>query len=521
MIASALARVFSSSPQARATTAIDPRILSQFVSIPQMLAGVRLTVDDAMQLSAVWACMDAITKAIASCAWNVLTIDAERRRALLPNDSLVWLLNTRPNPDMTAIAFRECMMFSALSWGNGYAEIVRTNGGVVAELWPLPADSVEMGNDASGKIVYVYRPKSGDTTPVVLQPKQVFHLRGPSLSGYLGENMVSRAARTLALSLAAERFSSNFYANNTVIGGMLEYPKTLTDPAYLRLKKDWEEKHKGPSNAHKPVILENGMKWVPLEVDASKAQTVESRQFQIEEICRFFGVPPHKVQHLLRATFNNIEHLGIEFVRDAITPWALRWEQEADYKLCAPRVPKFTKLDTAWLSYGDAKSRAEYYQIMRRIGCYSANDILEMEGRNAIGDEGDVRIVEANMQTLEYFARQDDQLDTGEDRAMALQATSALLAHALTRYQRSLENRRADLARSGVPNDRALVNINQERSRLIPRLANECAEGLAMLGRVMGRVVESGQWLTLVVAVENGANPTEEIARFVKGMQHA
>lgn len=521
MIASALRALVR--PQGRATIKLDPKVYAQFQFLPQVLAGVRLTVDDAMQLSAVWACMDVITKAIASCAWSILTTDADGKRTLLPRDPLVWLLNTRPNPAMTAIAFIESMMFSALSHGNGYAEIVKTNGGAVAELWPIPADCVSLENDANGNPVYVYRSQWGNATAVVLQPSQVFHLKGPSLSGWLGENMVTRAARTLALSLAAERFSSNFYGNNTVVGGVLEYPKTLTADTHKRLKEDWKAKHQGPNNAHKPIILENGMKWVPLEVDAAKSQTVESRQFQIEEVCRFFGVPPHKVQHLLRATFSNIEHLGIEFTRDAITPWARRWEQEADYKLCAPRAPKFTKLDTAWLSYGDAKSRAEYYQIMRRIGCYSANDILAMEGKNTIGEEGDVRIVEANMQTLEYFANQDASLDgeEGDASAVAIEAISRLLVSALERYQRSAENRRADLRRNGAGVERIASHMQVESPRLWAKVAGDLDAGLAMLGRARGSAVQLEQWNTVRAAVEAGANPFEEVSRFVKGSCNA
>jgi phage portal protein BeeE len=108
------------------------------------------------------------------------------------------------------------------------------------------------------------------------------------------------------------------------------------------------------------------------------------------------------VQHLDRATFANIEHLAIEFVRDAVTPWARRLEQEADYKLLSARGPRRrTLLDLAPLTQGDFKSRADGYAVMRNIGAYSINDILHAEGRNGIGPEGDVRIVGVNMQPLE------------------------------------------------------------------------------------------------------------------------
>jgi hypothetical protein len=124
----------------------DPVQIARYV-LPYPVAGVNLLPDEILSLATVWACIDAIARAIGQCSWNVYRPLGEGRRELLANDNLMWLLNTRPNPEMTAIGFREAMLFRAFPYGNAYAEIVRDAGGRVAELWPLPSDRVTPRRD--------------------------------------------------------------------------------------------------------------------------------------------------------------------------------------------------------------------------------------------------------------------------------------------------------------------------------------------------------------------------------------
>lgn len=163
-----------------------------------------------------------------------------------------------------------------------------------------------------------------------------------------------------------------------------------------------------------------------MSVDPDAAQFIETRQHQVEEICRWFGVPPHKVMHLLRATFSNIEHQSIEVVVDCIVPWCKRLEEEADYKLfgAVNRGGHFTKLDLKGLLRGDFKSRQEGLLIMRRAGVINANEWRGLEEMNGIGEIGEKYIVESNMTTLERVgeepppapgAAQADDADPNED----------------------------------------------------------------------------------------------------------
>lgn len=478
---------------------------------PDQPAGIYITSENALDISVAWACIMAISTALGASRWKVYGVSSETNAALpndadsesrtdLPNDRLAYVLNVRPNPEMTAIAFRESMAILALTWGNAYAEIVRNARGDVAALWPLFSDRMVPRRRVTAPYTLYYEYANYDGTKSILEPEQVYHLHGPGISGILGDNTVARAAKSLSLAAAQERFASTYFGNNTVIGGVLKTSKALKKETKDNLREQWVNKYGGPFKANKPIILEDGMDWTPFSNNAENAQLVASRKFQIEEVCRYFGVPPHKVQHLDRATFNNIEHLGLEFVRDALTPWARRHEQEADYKLLPQRAPwRVTRIDMAWLSQGDFKTRMEGYKIGRDMGVYSANEIRKKEGENTIGAVGDIRIVPANMTRLELVGKAmtpagdgvntggpDDPGDNAGDSPVAREAVTVLFASVFDRYAKRLRAREDDLRRAKKTDDEIEMHLVGEREKLRPRLIDECGDGLVLLARIGG-----------------------------------
>ncbi len=353
-------------------------------------AGIHVTPDVAFQVATVWACIDVVSSAIASSNWNVHEWLAQDKQSFLYNDPLQEVLNTRLNPEMTAKSGKQAVMSSAVSAGNGDAEIVRDLTGRARQLWPIAPDRVDMFRDANGPY---YRVRNEGADPTYLDPMDMFHVRGPGLGGLLGDNQIGKAVRTIALAIAQERFAEAYFGNNAQLGLIVKSAQSLDDVQFERLKNQIEDR-KGVRRAHRSLLLEGVTEVDRDTIKAEDTQLTEARNQQVEEICRWFRVPPHKVGHLLRSTFNNIEHLGLEFARDTLRPWKTEIEQEAEYKLFAPSGrSRFVIVDTAWASQGDFKSRMEGYQIGRGMGVYSANDILRKEGENTIGKEGDLRIV--------------------------------------------------------------------------------------------------------------------------------
>lgn len=469
----------------------DPQRQANWV-IPYPVAGIHLTADQSLSLSTVWACIDIIAKNVASCRWQIYEpVSGTNKRKLLTEDARAWMLNTRPNPDMTAIGFREALLFQAIPFGNAYAEIVRDAGGRVTQLWPLMTDRMMPRRNANWELEYHYTQPDGSIN--ILPQRKVFHLRGPGLWGLMGENVIARAAKTLGVAAAQERFSASFFGQGAQPGGLLKYPKQLDPATYERLKADWADHYKGPENAHKPVILESGMDFVPLTIDPQKSQLVEARQFSVPEICRWFGVPPHKVQHLLNATFSNIEHSSIEFVRDSLRPWERRLCQEADAKLFdQTRGPwRYTEIDLSPLTRGDAQSRSAAAAAWRQNGIMTANEIRQTEGLDHLeGDEGDVLLVQSNLTTVDRLVNppapvgqlgagpavpaaddlevpdETSRIDPDGVNQVKREAVRAALASALDRYGRRLSNRREAL-KTKKSADLLLNQFREEQSKVL------------------------------------------------------
>lgn len=379
----------------------DPRNFERVA--PRSFAGVYVTPDIALQVSTVWACVDLISKDIAGSPFEVYERLEDGDRELLLKDQLVWLMNTRPNPDMTAIALREALTHQALLVGNGYAEIEFDIRGRVAAIWPLWYEEVQIARDfETGELVYeVCDSYRWGGTKRVLRSWQVFHLRGSSQCGWIGEGIAIRGANAISLAIAQERFAATYFGNGTNIGGTLSVAGKLEARQRIELRDEFEAAYRGAGKSHRPLVLEEGQTYTPFTPDANKAQLTEARQLSIQEIARWFAVPPHKIGDLSKSSFSNIEHLGIEFSRETLRPWAIRWEQEADYKLFSAIGKKFCIINLEWASQGDFKSRMDGYQIARRMGVFSVNDVLRMERKNTIGPEGDTRMVEMAMQLLE------------------------------------------------------------------------------------------------------------------------
>ncbi len=374
-------------------------------SIPynaRTLAGVYVTPDRALQNATVWACVRYLSSTVAQLPWRVMRELPGGGAEVAPRHSVDSLLYWRTNPQLSPFQFKETMVAWALLHGNGYAEIVRDGALRATELWPMHPRRVEVRRDtATDEIFYRVDDEVGNGF-IELDPMDVFHVRGFG-DGPVGLSIIEYAAQSIGWAQAAELFGASFFGNGLNMGGFVEGAGGLTPEGKQRLRAELDALYKGPRNAHKWAILDANMKASRMTAAPDEAQMVETMQFQVETICRWFGVPPHKVMHLLRSTFNNIEHQAIEVVVDAVTPWVDRLEEEANYKLFGTRnrVGYYTNIDMRGLLRGDNRSRAEYYKMMREIGAYSVNDILILEGDNPIGKDGDKRTMQQGYTTLE------------------------------------------------------------------------------------------------------------------------
>ncbi len=406
---------------ARQTQSYWPNRGTRIVYVQSTLAGIRVTPDTALQQATVWACVQVLSKSIAQLPWRLMRHTSPATSVACPG-TLDDLLNHRPNPEMSAFTFRETLIGHVLTWGNAFAEIQRDQAGRPIALWPIEPDRVwpkrwwENGDPGElavagepawavpGRLYYQVTNQTKGISK--LDFMDVLHLHGPSFDGVTGYQVVGYAAQSIGLAMAIDRFGAASFGNNCQLGGTIENAKTnLSAEGREAMLASFNEKHQGPDRSFKWQYLDGGMKAVPMPVNMEQAQLVQAQQQTVEQICRWFGVPPHKVAHLLRATNNNIEHQGIEFVTDGVLPWTTRLEQEANFKLINARNPQgyYSRIDVRSLQRGDLAARSAFYQAMFDRGIMSVNDIREAEGQNEIPEEegGNKRFVPLNMQLLE------------------------------------------------------------------------------------------------------------------------
>ena len=363
-------------------------------------AGVVMDHDNSLRQSTVWACVQYLTKSVAQIDWNVVRELENGDVVPVPSSPVDWILNHRPNAEMGSFTFRQTMLGYALLWGNAYAEIQRDQAGRVVALWPINPDRVRPKRDVDG--VLYYEVWNGANGKEDMDAMDIFHIKGFG-NGPIGYDVVSFAAQSIGWARATEIFGSQFFGDGMNPSGIVSMERALTPDAMRELQAKMT-KFRGP-RGDKTLYLDKQMTWTPVSRTPNEAQFIETRAHQVSEICRWFGVPPHKVMHLANATFSNIEHQSIEVVVDSIVPWVKVFEQEADHKLFGSnRMGLETRMRVNSLLRGDSAARAELYRTLFQVGAASPNTILRLEGMNSLGPEGDQHFVPMNMIPVDLAA---------------------------------------------------------------------------------------------------------------------
>jgi HK97 family phage portal protein len=368
---------------------------------PMAASGVRVTKETALRQSAVYACVNVHAQSMAQIPLITYRRLANGGRDRATNHPLYELLHDAPNRWMTSYDWREIGQRSRLLTGNFFCQIVPGQRGFADQLIPLHPDhmqKVEMGED--GRIRYHYREHRVDGTQRdrFFLDDEVLSIPLNSMDGITGQSVISFARETVGLGLASEQYSARLFSQKPMMGGVLETDRVLEEDVANRVKTSWQESYSGVSNFHKVAVLESGLKWKAMGMTNEDAQFLELRKFTVEETVRFFRVPQHMIGDLDRATFNNIEHLSLEFVIHTLMPQAAQWEQRLSKSLIAEKRTYFVEFLMDGLLRGDAKTRAEVHQIMKRNGAINSDEWRQRENMNPIPDGGGEEYIrEANL----------------------------------------------------------------------------------------------------------------------------
>jgi len=378
------------------------------------VSGMKVDDQTAFTYSAFWACVKIISETVSYLPWHVMNSGSKKNVATdNPLDRIVY---RSPNSEMSAFQFKELIISQALTWGNFHAEIERNRIGDIVNLWPIDASRVNRDRDNNGRLVYeISNEMAGNT---VIQPKDIFHVRGPSRDGINGYSVIEMSRESIGLGLASEAFGAAFFGNGAIPATVIKNGggAKLSGEGVKNLLSTWNKKNKGAKNARRTEYLDAGLEVEVLGIPPSDAQFLETRKFQITEIARWFRIPPHKLADLERSTHTNIESQNIEFVTDSILPWVSRIETQADFSLLreSDYGRYYNKINVKGLMRGDSKARSEYYKTLAALGALSIDEIRDLEDQDLLGgDVGGLRMVPMNMTTPERMVSGDIKQGSG------------------------------------------------------------------------------------------------------------
>jgi HK97 family phage portal protein len=349
-------------------------------------AGVSVTPETALGVTAVYACINNISQTIGEIPIDVFR-ETTTGKEVAEGHYLRQLLKFTPNQIMTSSVFRETGQGNILGWGNFYARIIKENMKPV-ELVILDPSKVTPKVSKNGrKVIYQLEKEDGKTQ--TFSSDDIFHIPAFSYNGIVGTGPIMVHAEAVGWGLALQEFGNRFFGNGATLSGILKYPGTAKEDVLKKIRVNFDKVFGTLKKSHQTGILDAGMEYQQLGVQPEAAQFILSRGMSVEEAARIFRMPPHLIQHLEKSGVNTIEQQSLEFVKFTMLPWIKKWEQEINRKLLLEKDKGvyFAKFNVDGLLRGDTKSRAEFYQAMKLNKILTSNQIRRIEGFNDMPQE--------------------------------------------------------------------------------------------------------------------------------------
>lgn len=397
------------SSRSRLTTGYGPATEppSWFNFTSKSKSGVHMDRRKALEVSAIYCAMTMLMNSVGSMPLHVYRHKGVSGKERLFDHPVARCFGRRPNNFMTPFEFKALIMNHRLLRGDFIAYKMLTNGGDY-HLIPLDPERTDVGLDEKYRRWYRYNDPENGPTP--FSQDEIFHVKGPFSNGLRGVSIIQAGAKdAFGRAKAADDNASEFYANASVPTGVLEYPLALKKEEIIRLRNNWETMHQGDGNRHRIAIAEQGMKYVQTGITNQDSQFLESRQFEIEEIARWFNMPPHKLKHLLHATFSNIEHQNQEYYDDAVLPNTkiIQESVNADFFTEPGEEDVFSEFLFDSLMITDTKGRYEAHNLAINGGWKKRNEVRAVENLNPIDGLDDI-LVPLNMQTISQAEKSND-----------------------------------------------------------------------------------------------------------------
>lgn len=346
-----------------------------------------------LALSAVYRCVEVITNGVASLPVKLYRTDEKGFKYEIHNN-LSFILSKKPTGKINAFTFYKLIVKDILLMGNAYALILRDERGKVVGLEYIQAGLVSP-IDKGDRIEYQVTGIKG-----FVRQEDILHFMNYTDNGVYGISVLTHARRTLGIADYGENASENFYKSGGCTTGFLKFDGPSSGKQREEILSAWNQATGGVRNQPNGIpVLPANVNYTQLSVNPADAQLLESREFSIVEICRFFGVSPTKCFDLTHASYNNSEMAELAFLNDTLRPLLTKIEMEMETKLFKPEEGYDIKFDVSELLRTDKKSQAEYFTKLFNLGVLSPNDIRKELDMDEI-EGGDIHCAQINLTSI-------------------------------------------------------------------------------------------------------------------------
>jgi HK97 family phage portal protein len=320
-----------------------------------------------LQLSAFYSCVRLLADSIASLPWNNYRERDDFPEKVTPTPTLL----RKPSPWHTDFDFKHQLVTSLAVRGNFFGLVVeRDRLEYPQRILPLHPDWVCLERDP---MTWALNTRvMGERVPNA----DLFHIPYMRMPGSdYGLSPVSVFAQSIGLGLAAEQYGAKWFRDGAAPSSVLETNENLEDDQVKRVQRNWISSHGGK---RLPAVLSGGFKWKPITITPNESQFLETRKFQVAEIARMFGVPPHMIGDVERSTSwgTGIEQQNIAFVVHTLMPWIARIESAMNE--VSPNG-QFTKFNLNALLRGDSETRFKSYQLAIDSGFMNPDEVRALE----------------------------------------------------------------------------------------------------------------------------------------------
>ena len=367
-------------------------------------AGFAIVPESALRIAAVYRAVNVLAHSVASIPFLVyqrLDDDGKERAREHP---AFGLLRDKPNAWQTSFRWRHLMMVQAILWGEHYSEIIPGPGGIRA-LHPMNPDTTRLVEQLpDGRLVYVTQDVVDARGSQALAPErvliqdEVLHVRGFSIDGKRGIALTKLARNAMGLALSAERHGSMFLRKGARLAGFLSSPSAMQPETRKENEKAWQRQYGGSDASGSTPLLTGGMEYKPIGTSNRDSQWLEAREFQVQELLRFMGVPGVMVGFPDKsATYASAEQFFQSFVTHSVQPWTENIRTEVTESVVVGAPDFYADFILEGLLKGDIKTRYDSHRLAISSGWKTRNEVRVAEGMNRGPDELDTFLEPLNM----------------------------------------------------------------------------------------------------------------------------